>query len=147
MVLWDHASSGTSSQMRLRLATFLEASHQVHIWKKVVNKCICGKRLLTSVYLVGSPDAASEPVGAGHPHPPAHPACDRLQQADQAQVHRARYFLKISHLQRPAPSLRSTRPRSERGRRPWQGCLSLRCFKLDNHLICLNLHLINTYQS
>ena len=37
--------------------------------------------------LAGSPDPAFEPVGARDPKPPAHPACDRLHQANQAQVH------------------------------------------------------------
>ena len=47
--------------------------------------------------LAGSPDAASQPLGAGHSHPPAHLACDRLQQADQAQVppHVAATFFQI----------------------------------------------------
>ena len=47
---------------------------------------LLAKKVVLSA-LAGSPDPAFEPLGARDPKPSAHLACDRLHQADQAQVH------------------------------------------------------------
>ena len=94
--------------------------------------------------LAGSPDAASQPLGAGHSHPPAHLACDRLQQADQAQVppHVAAIFFFKSSPPSSLPAFNSTKKRKRKKAVAGLPVVEVALLHISPLLSCLNLFYI-----